>query len=476
MIGEDVLFSPVRELTEKIRARKLSPVDLTEAYLDRCRRFARLNAYATLTPDLAMEQARRAEKEIRGGHYRGPLHGIPYAAKDLLAVKGFPTTWGAAPYKDRLFDFDAHVIRKLEQAGAVLLGKAAMIELAGGFGYRFGSASVSGPAHNPWKEDCWTCGSSSGSGAIMAGGLAAFALGTETWGSIICPSGFNGVSGLRPTYGRVGRSGAMALSYSMDKIGPICRSADDCALVLAAIAGHDPGDLGSLPESRAVFPYASVPTMQRPLRIGWIKDPWGPGKSDVARKSYPEVDSAAKSALDVVRKAGAVVTEIALPQGPWEAAGGVVISAEAAAAFESLLTSGDALRLADPVAQVGGYAAQQISAPDYLRALRVRAVVQRKMDDIFQQVDVLAAPSLATSATPLSMALDGPGFDFDDPLGGIGNLCGLPAVSIPSGFTHDNLPVGIQFVGNVLGEQELVAVANTVQSQTDWHRRRPPLA
>ena len=480
-IDEKVLYSPVRELAEKIRTRELSPVDLTQAYLDRSRRFSRLNAYATLTPDLALEQARRAEQEIHDGKYRGPLHGIPYAAKDLLAVKGYPTTWGAVPYKDRQFDSNGNVILKLEEAGAVLLGKAAMIELAGGFGYRFGSASVSGAAHNPWNEDCWTCGSSSGSGAIMAGALAAFTIGTETWGSIICPSGFNGVSGLRPTYGRVGRSGAMALSYSMDKIGPICRTADDCGLVLAAIAGHDPGDLGSLPEPQAAFRYDSAlrvdfPKTPRPLRIGWLKDPWGPGKSEKARKSYPEVDSAANAALDVLRKAGAVVTEITLPDGPWEAAGGVVISAEAAAAFETLLTSGDALKLTDPVAQVGGYASQAISGPDYLRALRVRAVVQRRMAEVFQHVDVLAAPSLATTALPLSTALDGPSFDFDDPLGGIGNLCGLPALSVPSGFTKENLPTGIQFVGNVLSEHALLALGKTLQMQTNWHKRHPALA
>jgi aspartyl-tRNA(Asn)/glutamyl-tRNA(Gln) amidotransferase subunit A len=481
VIEESVLFSPVRELAEKIRTRALSPVELTQAYLDRSQRFSRLNAYATLTPDLALKQARHAEQEIHEGKYRGPLHGIPYAAKDLLAVKGYPTTWGAAPFKDRQFDFNAHVILRLEEAGAVLLGKAAMIELAGGFGYRFGSASVSGPAHNPWKEDCWTCGSSSGSGAIMAAALAAFTIGTETWGSIVCPSGFNGVSGLRPTYGRVGRSGAMALSYSMDKIGPICRTADDCGLVLVAIAGHDPGDLGSLPEPQAAFRYADVPKMDllrkgRRLRIGWLKDPWGPGKSAKARKSYPEVDPAANAALDVLRNAGAVVTEIALPDGPWEAAGGVVISAEAAAAFEALLRSGEALKLTDPIAQVGGYAGQQISGPDYLRALRVRAIVQRKVADVFQHVDVLAAPSMATSATPLSMALDSPSFDFDDPLGGIGNLCGLPALSVPCGFTHENLPVGIQFVGNVLTEHLLVTLGNTLQMQTDWHERHPRLA
>ena len=318
MLPDDLLFSPVRELAEKIRSKAISSVELTEAYLERSRRLSRLNAYATLTPDLALTQARRADDEIREGKYRGPLHGIPYAAKDLLAVKGYPTTWGARPFKDRQFNFDAHVIQKLEQAGAVLLGKAAMIELAGGFGYRFGSASVSGAAHNPWKEDCWTCGSSSGSGAIMAGALAAFTIGTDTWGSIVCPSGYNGVSGLRPTYGRVGRSGAMALSYSMDKIGPICRTADDCGLVLAAISGHDSGDLGSHPQSQARFSYVDPMKMERNPRIGWVNNPWGAGK-----KSQPEIDTAAHAALDVLRKAGAIVTEITLPDGPWEAAGGV---------------------------------------------------------------------------------------------------------------------------------------------------------
>ena len=471
MLPEDILFSPVRELAEKIRTKAITSVELTEAYLERSRRFSRLNGYATLTPDLALEQARRADEEIRNGKYRGPLHGIPYAAKDLLAVKGYPTTWGAPPFKDRQFDFDGHVIRKLEHAGAVLLGKAAMIELAGGFGYRFGSASVSGAAHNPWKEDCWTCGSSSGSGAIMAGALAAFTIGTETWGSIVCPSGYNGVSGLRPTYGRVGRSGAMALSYSMDKIGPICRTADDCGTVLSAISGHDPADIGSHPENQARFSYVDVLKMDRRPRIGWVKDPWGAGK-----KSYPEIDAAASAAVEVLRQAGATVTEISLPAGPWEAAGGVVIAAEAAAAFESLLTSGAALKLTDPVAQVGGYAAQQVSGADYLRALRVRAILQAKLPDVFRQVDILATPTLPTTATPLSLALDDSSLDFGDPLGGIGNLCGLPAVSVPCGFTKESLPFGLQLVGNVFSERELIAAANTFQANTDWHKRHPKLS
>ena len=214
-----------------------------------------MNAYATLTRDRALTEARAAEKEIGAGKYRGPLHGIPYAAKDLLAAKGYPTTWGARPYAGQTFDYDANVIRRLSDAGAILIGKAAMIELAGGMGYRYGTASISGGAKNPWNEACWTCGSSSGSGAIASAALAAFAIGTETWGSIICPSTYCGLSGLRPTFGRVGRSGAMALSYTMDKIGPMARSADDCGLILSALAAHDPQDGGSLSESQAAFSY-----------------------------------------------------------------------------------------------------------------------------------------------------------------------------------------------------------------------------
>ena len=245
MLGEDILYLPVSELSRRIRERQLSPVELTESYLERTRQIGpKLNAYITLTPELAKQQAAAAEKEIRAGKYRGVLHGIPYAAKDLLAVKGYPTTWGARPYADQRFNDDATVIRKLEAAGAVLIGKASMIELAGGMGYRFASASAPGATKNPWNLEHWTCGSSSGSGAIMAAGLAAFALGTETWGSIICPSGFCGVSGLRPTFGRVSRAGAMALSYSMDKIGPMCRTAEDCDAVLRVISGHDSQDAG----------------------------------------------------------------------------------------------------------------------------------------------------------------------------------------------------------------------------------------
>jgi aspartyl-tRNA(Asn)/glutamyl-tRNA(Gln) amidotransferase subunit A len=234
---EELFFLPITELAKRIASKRLSPVELTQLYLDRSKDLGpQFNAYARLTPELAMEQATAAEKEIHHGHYRGPLHGIPYAATDLLSVGGIPTTWGAKPYENQVFDYDAAVIEHLRRVGAVLVGKASMIELAGGMGYRFASSSLQGAAKNPWDKNCWTCGSSSGSGAIVAAGLAAFAIGTETWGSIICPSAFCGVSGLRPTYGRVSRFGGMTLAPSMDKIGPLARSAEDCGHSFAAIA------------------------------------------------------------------------------------------------------------------------------------------------------------------------------------------------------------------------------------------------
>src|SRR5499425_2549625 len=212
MPGEEIFYLSVTELAKRIESKKLSPVELTQIYLDRSQKFGpRFNAYAALTPEIALEQARAAEKDIKRGHYRGPLHGIPYAAKDLLAVKGVPTTWGAKPFENQVFNYDATVIEHLNRVGAVLLGKASMIELAGGMGYKFASASLQREAKNPWNTRCWTCGSSSGSAAIVATGLAAFAIGTETWGSILCPAAFCGVSGLRPTYGRVSRYDAIAL-------------------------------------------------------------------------------------------------------------------------------------------------------------------------------------------------------------------------------------------------------------------------
>src|SRR5262250_1235206 len=326
MPGEEIFYLSVTELAKRIESKKLSPVELTQIYLDRSQKFGpRFNAYAALTPEIALEQARAAEKDIKRGHYRGPLHGIPYAAKDLLAVKGVPTTWGAKPFENQVFDYDATVIENLRRAGAVLIGKAAMIELAGGMNYRFASASLEGAAKNPWNISCWTCGSSSGSGGIVAAGLAAFAIGTETWGSIVCPSAYCGVSGLRPTFGRVSRYGAMALSYSMDKIGPMARSAEDCAHVFAVIAGHDIKDQSTLPLDRAAFTYSpSLELSAKILRVAWLTNAW--------KQIDAHAEKAFQAAERTVRKMFPGTRNLTLPEGPFEAAGGVIIGVEGAAA------------------------------------------------------------------------------------------------------------------------------------------------
>src|SRR6266571_5424827 len=312
MLNDEILFLPASELAKRIQSKALSPVELTKAYLDRSEKLGpKLNAYARLTPEIALADADAADKEIKRGHYRGPLHGIPYAAKDLLSTKGLPTTWGAKPYENQVFGYDATVIEHLRRVGAILIGKAAMIELAGGMNYRFASASLEGPAKNPWNTKCWTCGSSSGSGAIVAAGLAGFAIGTETWGSIVCPAAFCGVSGLRPTYGRVSRYGAMALAPSMDKIGPMARSAEDCARIFAAIAGHDPKDRGTLPIDRAAFTYS--PSMElhlRPLKIGWLTNAW--------KSLEPDVAKPVAAALKAIKKQFSSVKDATLPVGPWE--------------------------------------------------------------------------------------------------------------------------------------------------------------
>jgi aspartyl-tRNA(Asn)/glutamyl-tRNA(Gln) amidotransferase subunit A len=468
MPGEELFYLSVSELAKRIESKKLSPVELTKVYLERSQKLGpRFNAYAQLTAETALEQAKTAEKEIQRGHYRGPLHGIPYAAKDLLATKGVPTTWGAKPYAGQTFDYNATVIEHLNRVGAVMIGKASMIELAGGMGYRFASASLQGEAKNPWDATCWTCGSSSGSGAIVAAGLAAFAIGTETWGSIVCPSAFCGVSGLRPTYGRVSRYGAMALAPSMDKIGPLARSAEDCARVFAAIAGHDPKDRGTLPIDRAAFTYSpSIELHSRALKLGWLTNAWKSLDPSIAKP----VDAAAR----VLRKFFSSVKNAALPVGPWEDAGGIIVAAEGAASFRTLIRSGKVRELRDPLGQIAGYVNEQYSAADYLQALKVREILQNKMEGLFESFDVLVTASQPVPATPLDLNLE-TGLVFPDPLGAIGNLCGLPALSVPCGFTEKNLPAGLQFIARAGDDMAVLQAARTFQQHTDWHKRHPKL-
>ena len=469
MPTEELAFLPITELSKRIETKKLSPVELTQYFLDRSQKFnSRYNAYACLTPEIALAQAKAAEKEIHNGHYRGPLHGIPYAAKDLLAVKGVPCTWGAKPYATQVFDYDATVIEHLNRVGAVLLGKASMIELAGGMGYRFASASLQGEAKNPWDTKCWTCGSSSGSGAIVAAGLAPFAIGTETFGSIICPSAFCGVSGLRPTYGRVSRYGAMSLAPTMDKIGPLARSAEDCARVFAAIAGHDPRDRSTLPLDKAAFTYSpSVDLKARALRIGWLTNAW--------KKMEPGVSKAVDAAEKLLKKNFPSVKNAKLPEGPFEDAANITVNVESACSFRALIRSGHVSDLADPLGQIAGYVNEQIPGADYLQAQRIRDILQKKMEALFDSFDLLVTATQPVTAPLVDTNLE-TGLDYSDPLGGIGNLCGLPALSVPCGFTDTNLPVGLQFMARAGDDIAVIQAARTYQLHTDWHRRHPKIA
>jgi aspartyl-tRNA(Asn)/glutamyl-tRNA(Gln) amidotransferase subunit A len=464
VIDDTTLYLTARELGERIKAGTLSPVELTQAYLQRSERVgARLNAYVRLTPERALREAKAAEDEIKAGKYRGPLHGLPYAAKDLMAAKGYPTTWGAKQYANQTFDADATVVERLRDAGAVLIGKASTVELAGGLGYRSPDAAFTGPGKNPWNEQHWAGGSSSGSGAIAAAGLAAFALGTETWGSVVCPAAFCGVTGLRPTYGRVSRAGVMPCAWSLDKVGVLARSADDCALVLTALAGPDPRDLTTLPEGA----FRDVPAAPRPLRIGWLK-----------AKLPRDMAAATDIAREALRRAGATVEDAELPAGPWEEVTGLIVMAEVAAAHHRLIASGGVAELRDAQDRIGGYVAQQVSAADYLRAQRVRGVVQRRADALFERFDVLVSATLPLPAPPLTADLMAPEYfgGAADPLGAIGNLCGLPGVSVPCGFTDAKLPVGVVFVGRALDDTAALAAARLFQRHTDWHRRRPTVA
>jgi aspartyl-tRNA(Asn)/glutamyl-tRNA(Gln) amidotransferase subunit A len=475
VLGEEVLFLPVRELGERLHARKLSAVELAESYLDRAEKFGpKLNAFATLTRELALEQARAADKEISAGHYRGPLHGVPYAVKDLVAVKGYPTTWGARPYAKQQFDFNATIIERLSEAGAVLIGKAAMIELAGGLGYSAGNASLTGAAKNPWNTNYWTCGSSSGSGAVVAAGLAPWALGSDTRGSIICPSAWCGVSGMRPSFGRVSRFGAMAIAWSMDKLGPMCRTADDCGLVLSVIAGHDPKDHDSVRADVPAFSYpaaaGSASGNSRLLRIGRLTNVW--------REMDPGLQASVDAALKVMEKNGAKISDIEIPDGPYEACAELTILMEAASSFQDLIQSGRCSELVDPVGQINGYASSEFSATDYLQVQRVRRFLQQQIDRLFDDFDVLATAGESSAASPLSAP---PEDDSAGPIArrepdGISSLCGLPALSVPCGFSKDKLPFGVQFIGRALDDHAVIAAAHTYQSHTDWHRQHPSLS
>jgi aspartyl-tRNA(Asn)/glutamyl-tRNA(Gln) amidotransferase subunit A len=463
-LNKGVIYKPIRDLSEFVRTSKVSPVELAKTFLNRLENLGpKYNAVVTVTRERALGHAQRAEEEITKGLCRGPLHGIPFGVKDLLATSDdIPTTWGAAPFKDQSFGYDATVIRRLEESGGVLVAKLSMIELAGGMGYRQPHASFTGPPRNPWNPERWTGGSSSGSGASVAGGFVPYAIGSETWGSILSPANNCGVAGLRPTYGRVSRFGAMTLSWTLDKLGPLCLTADDCGLVLEAIAGPDPNDPTT---TERPYRYDTRP-IGRPFKLGLIKDALEGMEEDV-KQNFEET-------LKVLEKV-ASIEEVEFPDLPYNEITRVILSAEAAAAFDEFVEEGKVAELTAPEDHFGPYARTVVLAKDYLRALRLRTHMARAAEEVMYPYDAIVAPTNRRVASPIDMEFRRNSTStYRDITGAMGNGAGLPSISVPNGFNDEGLPTGIQFIGRAYDENLIIAVARTYQSMTDWHRRHPP--
>lgn len=448
---EELAFLPVTHLAKLIETRQVRPSELTELYLARLRRYdPALHCVVSFTEDIARRQARQADEEIAAGVYRGPLHGIPWGAKDLLAVRGTRTTWGASPYRRQTIDADATVYERLTEAGAVLVAKLSMGALASGDRW-FG-----GRARNPWNTEQGASGSSAGSGAATAAGLVGFAIGTETRGSIISPSTRNGVTGLRPTFGRVSRHGAMALSWTMDKIGPMCRAAEDCALVFDAIRGPDGRDNSVID---APFDWDAEADLAG-LRVGYLRaafdesaiedDPDDPERATRARQTLANN----RAALDTLRGLGVTPAPLDLPDVPAGAIG-FILGVEAAAAFDAPTVNG-ALDSMRPPPEESRWpdsfrAARFVSAIDYLQANRLRMQIIEEVHAALGGLDLFVGSDL-----------------------GLTNLTGHPEISVPSGF-HDGSPTSLRFTGKLFGEAEILRLAHAWQAATDFHRQRPPL-
>jgi len=436
---EELAFWPVRDLAELIRTKKVTSMQLTKMYLERLKKHGpRLECVITLTEERALEHARRADEEIAKGKYRGLLHGIPYGAKDLLAVKGYRTTWGAMPYKDQVIDEDATVVKKLDEAGAVLVAKLTMGALA------WGDVWYGGTTRNPWNLEQGSSGSSAGSASATAAGLVAFAVGTETWGSIVSPSTRCGTTGLRPTYGRVSRTGAMALSWTMDKIGPICRTVEDCAIVFNAIRGSD-----GIDQTLIDAPFNYDPRVDfKKLRIGYLKR--------LFEEDYDNKTNDAAT-LAKLRELGAKLVPIDLPDYPVEGIA-FILSAEAAAAFDELTRSGrDSLMVRqtrDAWPNVFR-ASRFIPAVEYIQANRLRYLIIQDMGKL--GVDVYLSPSFGGSNLLLT------------------NLTGHPCVVLPNGFDEKGSPTSVTFMGRLFGEATLLAVAKAYQDATEFHLKHPRL-
>jgi len=458
-----VIYKTITQLSQALQNMETTPTELAETSINRLKEHGPiLNCVVTITEKRAMKQAEKAEKELKSGKNRGPLHGIPWGAKDLLATSGgIPTTWGAYPLREQRFDYDATVVKKLEEAGSVLVAKLAMIELAGGMGYRQPNASFTGPCATPWSLKHWSGGSSSGSGSAVSAGLVPFAIGSETWGSILSPSNNCGVAGLRPTYGRVSRYGAMALSWTLDKLGPLCQCADDCGLVLEAINGPDSADQSTYPEKWSYQPE------ERDYKLAVIKD-YLEGKHEAVISNF-------KNAMKTLEKY-CTIEEIEFPEYPYEAVTRAILSGEAAAAFDEFTEKGLASELTAPEDRYGPYARSQVLAKDYLRALRMREKMCKIAEDMMEPYDAVIAPTSGTTAHPIDQPfpVKRP-WAQGDIMGAVGNGAGLPSIGVLSGFSNERLPTGIQFMGRPYDENIILGIAKMYQERTDWHKKHPAM-
>jgi Asp-tRNA(Asn)/Glu-tRNA(Gln) amidotransferase A subunit family amidase len=438
---EDLAFYPVTSLAQLIKSRQMTSVALTKLYLKRLKKYGPLlDCVITLNEDHALQQAKKADAEIEAGIYRGPLHGIPWGAKDLLATKGIRTTWGAMPYKDQVIDEDATVVKKLEEAGAVLAAKLTMGALA------MGDVWYGGKTKNPWDLEQGSSGSSAGSAAATSAGLVGFAIGTETMGSIVSPSNRCGVTGLRPTFGRISRFGAMSLSWTMDKIGPICRSAEDCALVFQAIYGPDGKDPTVLD-----LPFVWNPSQDlREIRVGYLKK---------AFERDSETKKNDQAVLEILGQLGIKLIPLELPDFPARAIS-LILRAEAAAAFDELTRSGQDDLLVSQNRQAWPNIFRQsrfIPAVEYIQASRLRNLLMQQMAEKMNGIDVYIAPTYG-NATLL-----------------ITNLTGHPTVVVPDGFDEKGHPTSISFIGNLFEEAKTLRLAKAFQDATDYHLKHPKL-
>ena len=449
---ETLAFEPVTVLSDLIKRRQISSLDLTKMYLARLEKHGEaLKCVVTLTRDLALAQAAQADKDLAAGRYHGQLHGIPWGAKDLLATRGIRTTWGAKPYENQVIDVDATVVERLRDAGAVLVAKLSMGSLAQG-GVWFG-----GSTKNPWNPERSSSGSSAGPAAATAAGLVGFAIGTETLGSIISPSSTCGVVGLRPTYGRISRYGAMALSWTMDKIGPICRTVEDCALAFNAIYGSDGRD-----ETVVDAPFNWNPDLPiGKLKIGYIKGDFEDAtpppnmNTEEAKKRYQARIAGMKEALGAFRRAGANLVPLELPDFPAQAIR-FILSAEAATAFDDLTRSHgiDQLTEQGPGDWPNTFRSSRfVPAVEYIRAQRARTLLMRKYDAFMSTCDVFLS---STGGASLSAT----------------NLTGHPALCLKAGFV-DKMPWSLMITGRLYDEATLLRVALAYERATQWSSMHP---